>query len=374
MLLLASKASPSEMGLYGIVRSLFSLLEFSHLGSRFGLDIVLPNESNKINNRFSLTVISLSLWISLLLSIVLTVLYLNFYISIYLFASIFYYLCNNVRLSNRGYGNTDTFVKQSILINILPIASQIIFYFILGFPGIFYGFVFGSSALFYFNKIDFISIIKFKIIKDDFFLLQKKGMSLFITSLLLMTVVTLDRIFVSNYLGKEFTGFFTFISLFISSFSILPNSLSELLISSVVSNANDSKKVRDILVKNSLIIGILTFIAIIACFFILGYVVSILFPKYLVILPELKLSLLFVLPAGLVSLLQYYLIANNGNKEILFINIVSFFVYYIFLFVILNYSAITNKLFYLIVNKVIYSFLYFILIALFVFKKYKQQS
>ena len=87
VLILTSSVSVKELAIYGIAKSLFAFLEYSHLGSRFGLDIVLSGRNKSEADNYTRLTASISFWVSLLFLTIITSYYQNLSIFIFLLGS-----------------------------------------------------------------------------------------------------------------------------------------------------------------------------------------------------------------------------------------------------------------------------------------------
>lgn len=368
ILLLTSKVTPEQLGLYGVVRSLFGLLEYSHLGSRFGLDIAVPKANQEIGKRYSKVVLQVGLIISVVAAGLFSSIYQSKEVYYYLGGGVLFYLGNNVRLFYRANGDVSRFIRKSLYQNIIPATLQLLGLLFFGFEGVFVGFLIASVSIVWLNKQSLKSILDDRIFKKaDFWELQDKGKALLATSLLGLSVTVLDRLIVERFFGLEFTGFFTLIGLCVSSFAILPNSISELAISSIVKNSGNLKKSKAILKKNIGMVTIGTLLLVVASFFLIEPAVELFFDQYRLIIPELKLSLLSVLPIGASFIFQYYLVALGKNRQIVLINVFAFAIYYLGLFCAIKFGGGT-VLMALVINKIIYAFTFFSLIF-YIFKR-----
>ncbi|WP_422007605.1 lipopolysaccharide biosynthesis protein [Roseivirga pacifica] len=362
ILILTAKVSPTELGLYGVARSLFGLLEYSHLGSRFGLDVVVPKEEGVGGKVFSKVVIQTGLSVSVLAALIFSIVYQSVEVYYYLAGAVIYYFNNNVRLFYRANGETANFVKKSLYQNVLTASFQLLGLLFFGFIGVFQGFLLAAVIMLIINRLSIVDIIssgKYQVSK--FWTLQKKGKALLVTSMLVLAVNVLDRLFIERYFGLEFAGFFTLVGLCVSSFAILPNSISELAISSIVKHSENLYQSRKILKKIIIQVFGGTLLLVLVSFFLIEPVVNLLFDQYSSIVTELKISLISVLPLGATLILQYYLVAQGKNAQVVMVNVLAFVTYYLGFIGIVNFVQ-EGILMALVVNKIIFAFLFFILI------------
>lgn len=362
--LLTANLSIEEVGLYGLCRSILAILEFSNLGTRFGLDFVLPF-LNKNSNQYTNSTLSLNFWISFIVILIIPFFYKNFNILIYGIGSMFFLTFNLVRLVNRAKGNTTIFIKQSFLHNSVPLLFQILGLFVYGFRGVVIGFLLGSIFNLFISKVNFFDFISYKPKPNVILNLISKGRGLFILSFLTIAVVSIDRIFIDYFYGPKFNGLYTFLTLVLSSFAILPNSITELAINKIVKNVKNVKNSNYILLLNSLVISSTSLILLAILYFLMNYILTILFPDYLLIENEIKIALIYILPFGLLGILQYNLIAQKKHNVVIFSNILGAVLYYIILVYIGTYYSSESALLFLTYNKIIYAFFMLFLLLFF---------
>lgn len=326
---LTAKLSVEEMAVYGVAKSLLAFIEYSHLGTRFGLDIILPLSTYQRAFRYTSGVLSITFFINVLLCFIFGFYYDNVFIVLFLISSPFYNIYNINRLSNRAIGNTSLFIKQSILLNYIPVVLQIIALLTIGFNGIAIALIISYLGLLFFIKkeTNFISFQKINFI--DFLYLQKKGVPFLVSNLAFIAVTVLDRIFIERYAGNTIAGYYTFVFIFVSFLLVVPNAITELMMAKVFQATNDKKNLYNLFTRSFLI---LFFIGITSClfvFFMADFIVGTFFVKYISIISDLKLGLLYVIPTSLISVFQYILIANKKDKNIIIINIITFLFFYI---------------------------------------------
>ena len=365
--ILAAKLSVEEMAVYGVAKSLLAFIEYSHLGTRFGLDIILPLSTYERSFRYTTGVLNITFFINVLLCLFFGLYYSNIFIILFLISSPFYNIYNINRLSNRAIGNTPLFIKQSILLNYVPVLLQILSLLIIGFNGISIALIISYSALLFFSKKETNFICFRKINFSDILYLHKKGMPFLVSNLSFIAVTVLDRIFIERYAGDTIAGYYTFVFIFLSFLLVIPNAITELMMSKVF-EAIGNKKILYNLFKQSFLV--IFFIGIISClfvFFITDFIVELFFVKYVAITSTLKLGLLYVVPASLISVFQYILIANKKKKNIIIINIITFLFFYILLFILFKFS-VNFSLEEFIWLRIIHIWLFLIFLAWFLYK------
>ena len=366
------KLSVEEVGIFGICKSILSVLEFSNLGSRHGLDFKLP--FTKTPYKFINSVLSVNFWISLLLIFLISVYYDNSDISIFIIGGVIFLTFNLIRLGNRAMGKTYLFITQSIFHNIIPIIFQIIGLLLYGFSGLVFGFLLGATFNLIIHKVNLLEIIFTKPNFNKILVLFDHGKSLFILSILTVAVVSIDRLFINHFFGLEFNGYYTFLILVISSFAILPNSITELAINKIVVNAKNLKNSNRILHINFLLILSSSLLLFLVVFFGLNFILVNFFPEYLLIENEIKVSMFYIFPFGLLGILQYNLIAKKRHLLVININLVGTFFYYLILTLIGYNLESENALLFLSYNKILYALIMFLLLFIAYQKTLKQNN
>ena len=360
VLILTSSVSVKELAIYGIAKSLFAFLEYSHLGSRFGLDIVLSGRNKSEADNYTRLTASISFWVSLFFLTIITSYYQNLSIFIFLLGSVFYYQFNIYRLSNRAQGNNSLFVKQSILINYIPVLFQILGLLMYGFKGLFWGFLFSGMFLYFTKKGDILKHLSPNIKIKDFKYLFLSGKSFLITNISFMAVTVMDRIFIEIVAGPQIAGYYTFIFIFISLLSVVPNAITELLLAKFFNiNRSNSSSIK-LLKKSSFTLFFTTIASILMVFFVMDFFIISFFPKYIEIIEEIKVALLYVIPASLISVFQYYIISYMKDRSIIKINVITLIFFYLTFALIVHYSTNLN-LYSFIIIRLMHIWLFFVM-------------
>ncbi len=367
ILLITSTVTVKELGIYGVAKSLFSLLEYSHLGSRFGLDLVLSGRNKSHINYYTRLTASISFWVSLVFLILVTLYYQNTLIFLFLLGSVFYNQFNIYRLSNRARGNTTLFVKQSILINYIPVIFQISGLIMFGFEGLFWAVLFSGFFLYFTKKGDILKFLSINIKIKDFLYLFLNGRALLITNISFIAVTVLDRVFIENFYGPLIAGYYTFIFIFISFLSVIPNSITELFYAKFFDLKRNNTESFRLIKKSSFILFIISAISILIVLFSANFFIGTFFPKYIDIIGEIKFALLYVIPTSLISVFQYYIISFKKNRSIILINVIAFVIFYSIFFLAIFFQPNLN-LYDFISIRLIHIWLYFFLTLFILFK------
>ena len=224
------------------------------------------------------------------------------------------------------------------------------------------------------HKVNLLEIIFTKPNFNKILVLFDHGKSLFILSILTVAVVSIDRLFINHFFGLEFNGYYTFLTLVISSFAILPNSITELAINKIVVNAKNLKNSNRILHINFLLILSSSLLLFLVVFFGLNFILVNFFPEYLLIENEIKVSMFYIFPFGLLGILQYNLIAKKRHLLVININLVGTFFYYLILTLIGYNLESENALLFLSYNKILYALIMFLLLFIAYQKTLRQNN
>lgn len=235
-------SSTSFYGKYGILKNILGLLDYSHIGTRYGLDF----ENDKQ------TLLKISNFLSLLISSILIIVFsflgkLNLLEIIFLISSIFLILFQNYRISKRVI-NLSKFIKITFILNFflsaLPILIVVFYDELVLIPMIF------------FNLLLLIVLIKINSIGLSFdrllvFKMINKYYSLMFIQAFTILIVLSDRFLINMFLDSKLAHYT--LSNFISSLAlVLPGSLWETRLKEIVNKSiNQVKKVlNEFLLKN----------------------------------------------------------------------------------------------------------------------------
>ncbi|MGI8464312.1 hypothetical protein [Pectobacterium punjabense] len=362
--------SPSELGLLSLAKILFQSAEYSHLGSRFALDRMLPS-SDKFE---SLALLNSAIFFCTIFGLgYIFVCYLYFgNESIYILFSIaglFFVLANFFKVYSRAKSNyfhlnvvTTVLVFFPILIQIIQLIS-----------GGYHGFV---HSFFYGYLISFVFIILLnrglllKIDPKKFFLvyknkLAKPGFLLLISSFISFMAMTFDRIIVGVFFSLDFLGYYSILLFFISLYLIMPAVISELALPDIMKFSNGNNIF--VVIKKYAIVTFLSSIFIsIGVFCLFDLIINIIDPKYVFLKNEVFLALLILIPYTFTPFVIHYFNAIDKQFFLMIINLLAFIIYISFLLLYINFYSDVNLLG-LVFIKVLYFFIQFLLLALFIF-------
>ena len=306
-------SSTTFYGKYGLLKNILGLLDYSHLGIRYGLDF----EKN-INQKASLLALSNS--ISLIVSILLISIFshiLSFTLieSTFLISSVFLIFFHNFRISKR-VSEFENFVNLTFVLNILLAIIPISIIFLidelvliplscLNFALLLYLFT-RKSLKFSFEK----TFLKKMIIKYK---------NLFLIQVLSVIVILSDRTMISFFLEPKLADY-TFASFIATVALVLPGSLWEAKLKDVVNSSYDKikKLLKNFFGLNFVFVLSITF----SIFFGLDFFVKFINDEYLGITTEVILvfiSNFFLFSYYVLNYCQYSLNQINTNEVLFFI-------------------------------------------------------
>lgn len=103
LFLLTRNSNTEEFGIYVVSKSLILLIDYSHLGARYGLDVELVNNKS-MENQWIGTTKSTGIIVGALISIILVVFYKNPIYIIFILSGYLYSIISTHRLSYRAIG------------------------------------------------------------------------------------------------------------------------------------------------------------------------------------------------------------------------------------------------------------------------------
>ena len=228
---LMQQTDVSFLGVYGIARALFGLLEYSHLGTRFGIDLGFSVSERKKRERM----LDASYKIILLVGYPLSLFFLFQYefgasFQVYLLTIPLMLVVNAYRLSLRAANEIDSYLHISFVYNLMLYLGGFILI-CLGNIDIYFG---GLSVLmlglffylFISGKI-YISFsrLNLKLLKKLIF----SGLPLFLFGLAILLLLNLERYFYVNEEFLELQAQLTIYLMFIGLMSVVPNAIIEIV-------------------------------------------------------------------------------------------------------------------------------------------------
>ncbi|MDR2221536.1 MAG: oligosaccharide flippase family protein [Flavobacteriaceae bacterium] len=339
-------------------KSIFQSYEFSHFGTRFGLDRVLPHTESLRRKSF---IFSASFYFCLLTSLILSLFWIVYDVENIYFYSFFFLggflsgLTTLYRVFYRSEEDKTVFISISIWLLIFPIATQIIAVYFFGMKGLLYSnfitYLIGFIVCFVKYKINL--VISYSIFKKYLGKIFSIGFFLFLSSIISFLSLIGDRFIIAKYWGFSSLGDYGVVMFFFTAFTTLSVSYTELIMNKIILNPGFNY-----LSKQLLIIFGLSLLFVLVSFPILPYFIDYFVPKYSHLISLMKEILIGGIIYSVLPILNYYLHAKDKRRELLIVNVVSSLIYFVGLYIVLiNF----NSLQYLIYLKI---FSFFILVGM----------
>jgi O-antigen/teichoic acid export membrane protein len=326
--------------IYGKVslgKSILHFFDISHLGTRYGLDRLLPEtrlRSEKVASEIFSAGFILNAFFSALLVIFWffyeikdVIFYCSFYISGFLYA-----LITSYRIFFRAGNNKKTFIELTFISTFLISTAQLVAFLIFGINGYLI-----SSIVSYFIVYIIVSKrykIVVKVSLKRFIVITKtlfdKGWLLFISALISYLAIFGDRFFIAKYAGLTHVADFSVVMFFFSIFSIFATTYTDMIMNKIVC----FKSIKFVL-KESVQLFFLSACIAFLLYFFLPLFIDLVMPKYLRIIPYVNIILLFAIPYAILPVVNYYLQALDKRKQLLTTNIISTVVYFFLLLFVL---------------------------------------
>lgn len=358
-------------GKISLGKSIFQSYEFSHLGTRFGLDRVLPHtKSLKKKSYLFASSFYFTLFCSLIFSLAWVLFDIKnvYFYSFFFIAGLFSSLSTLYRVFYRTYTDKSVFISISFWILIFPILSQILAIYFWGLTGLLYSNFLTYLIVFIFCSIKYRISLKISIKSFKYYLKKifSIGFFLFLSSIISFLALVGDRFIIAKYWGFSLVGDYSVIMFFFVAFTTLSTSYTELIMNKIILNRDPSY-----IIKQVKVVFILSIIFTIVAIPILPFFIEFLIPKYMHLVFLMQLILLGGIIYSVMPILNYYLHAIDKRKELLAINVVSTLIYFIGLFIVLNNF---HDLKYLIYLKIFSFFLILAMTSYYFFKSKKSVS
>lgn len=236
----------SMLGIYGISRALFGLLEYSHLGTRFGID--LGFSVSKKEER--VLMLNASYKIILIVGYSLSLFFLFQYqfgasFKVYLLTIPLMMVVNAYRLSLRAANDINSFLHISLIYNlVLYLGGFLLIYF--GSIEIYFQglsvMILGVFFYLFFSRKIHIPYLRFNIYTIKKLIIG--GLPLFIFGLAILILLNLERYFYVNEEFLELQAELTIYLMFIGLMSVVPNAIVEIVQTRLLKlNDSDSESV-----------------------------------------------------------------------------------------------------------------------------------
>jgi O-antigen/teichoic acid export membrane protein len=348
--------SPTDLGVFNYGRAIYQLMGSGSLGTRLGLDRVLPTASD----RSAKVYLNVSITFYLLMVTIIFVV-ISFFLTainqLFILSGAIYVISLIIITYARATKNYSKLYKIFVFSGFLP------------FLGVLLGLCFGNNLVIviemyflfhlvllficwlFFRNILSVNIIirKWRLIGK----LLKIGFPLYLNSFVTLLAFTSDRLVIKNLIGYDFLGIYSIVLLFPTFLFVIPNAISQIFAPNITINARNPEIGR-LLFSYCLFISVLLCISVLVAYILVPYVVQIFFSKYQYLISEIRLALGIVLPYGISSVLTYYFLSIDRRWRILFINI---FVYIIYMILLILATYIDSSLEYFVLLKISYGVL-----------------
>ncbi len=363
---IASRCSVEDLAVYGVVKAFFSIFEFSHLGTRFGMDLVIPqSDDNDFKKNIRSSVSLFSLLVSLLFLLLFFFENKSVDIFFFLVGLVLINFVSTSRFYYRSSGEILIFIRLSFYLSaILPFVvsvSTLLF----NMKGFLYShFVVGLFLLYICKEFIFFKLnyFKYSLILNLF----KKGFVLSVITFVAVSMNTMERIILKNIFNEIDLGYYTFIFTLVSLFYVAPSAINDLYMSKIF-NSKKTDLSQIALFKNLKINLFITICTLIIAFLLLDYFINLFFIKYSKIIDLIKIALFSVIPLSILAVLQNYLLGLGKDKIVVLVNVVIFILYFSLVFLLKKMLNIQM----LIIVKVIVYFLYLIILSFLVLHSQK---
>lgn len=339
---------PVLLGKTTLGKSIFQSFDIAHFGIRYGLDRILPHS---ISSKEKSEIFTVGYFSSFFFSFFFFLFWLVYELDDFLFYSCFYIsgmlysLITISRIYYRAQEDKKSFINFSVLTAVIPSVAQLLSLYYWGI----YGYLFAhltSYFLLYILSITFFRI-KFSYKRNNFFKLFKKlfgsGYLLFISAMVSYISMTGDRFIIAHYWGLETVGVFGIVMFFFSIFNIYSVSYTELIMNELIIKSSFKY-----VLKQMFFLISSTFLFVLIAYYFVPYFVQLFIPQYLEYVKQMRLILLGIIPYSILPVLNYHLHSRDKRDALLVINLICTMIYFILLYVVLNYS---NSFDYLVILK-----------------------
>jgi O-antigen/teichoic acid export membrane protein len=355
----ATSLTKSDFGQFALGKSIYQVYDHSHLGTRFSMDRLLPNSMRKEGLKYLFVCQLIIYLVSFIFSILWLILgYRDLIMILFIVAGFGYASINTFKVYVRGKGHYDSYLKLTLIIDVLITLISLIALVFGGLTGFAIAFAFSNIICFIFLNsnflLPFLKLNLFSNIQEIQGFTTKifqKGGVLFFNVVILYFVGSADRLVIAHFYDFETLGNYSFITLFFSLLVIIPSTFIEIQVKSLMKNSNSKYFTKFGLITLFVTIGC-TVIALIILPFILTYL-----PDYEATYPDIKIISIGIAGFTISQIISFYYHSIDHRKWIITANAFSGLIYLtILIFLSNNQHSMTVLVF----NKVSY---YYILLA-----------
>lgn len=317
----------SALGNLTIAKLWMQVFDYSHLGTRFSMDRLIPvDKSNKT------TLLSISIYITSIVSLfILAICWFlnktNIYIITYAIAGLVIALSNVFKAYYRANEELDKMFLIVLCLNLIPLSiiTPLLY-------------IFKNDKVIYLYGLIHIVILLLFIIRGNIFHIKqislqefKKNYSsifslssvLLINSLVVFTLMSIDRIFIDHKLGKEVLGEYSVILFVFSALMMIPSVLVELIYPRIVKNTVTTRRL--LYVRETLFVFIPTAIAVVITNYVINFFI-IRFTNYGYLSEYIHIILYGVIPYAFTGILFHVINSLDKKWLILLVNSITLFI------------------------------------------------
>ncbi|OEF47201.1 hypothetical protein [Vibrio splendidus] len=331
-LLMMRVLSPTELGNISLSKVFFQSAEYLHLGGRYSLDRYLPSASiNKgklyLNIVFWLYVTVGSIYFLLVIFFVGD----NNLFIFFAISGVAFVLSNFIKVYHRAKLEYVKLNKTTFFILLFPIVIQFLGLYYHGFQGFIFSFfvsyliscgVILCSNHELLQRIDILEAISI-----FFKVLFKPGLMLFSISIIGFIAMIIDRLLIANIIGFEELGYYSVILFFVTLYVILPGTISELALPTIINKMASSQPIVKYVVLCILITMISSLVFASLVFLFIDYGLTIIAPEYMSLISEIKMALLILIPFSITPFLNHYFNAKDKQGILVIVNVSCILVY-----------------------------------------------
>lgn len=363
-LLLIKGLSSNELGIVSFARIFFQIPEFTQLGLRSALDRHLPFLGSKRSRLYFSSCFYLYLLVSFFYLFIVFINSSNFIYSLFAISGVFFVVSNFFKVYFRARGEIKNLNISSFSLSVLPIVIQITFFYFYGFYGFLYSFFLGYIFVFLFLIVRYRGVLYKINLRKCYFIYKRKmvgaGTVLYINSLLIFMIFTIDRVIAGKYLGFAFLGEYSVVLFFLTVFILFPSVISELMMNRIYKEreGDGANLLFRCIIYTSLISLLIIFL-----FFCFGQcLVDFFIPEYSSLMNGLYFSSLILVPYSVTPFLNHYMNSINKYFMVFKVNLVACFIYFLFIFIYFYFFNVSID--FLIISKVICFFIQALLMIL----------
>jgi O-antigen/teichoic acid export membrane protein len=381
MTLLMHTLSVTLFGIFAYGKTLSQYFDYSHLGARYTINRYVPVSTPHKNRALLHSALFISMFVSIFILFILCIVRVIDNLPVFLLCTggIFYSIVNVYAVYRRDMADIAYLIKVNFLICILP---PLLIMIALGFG------IASLTLLVFLFVIAQVLIFLIVFMRNDLFpyifLIPKKfllrigpilmvGFPVLISNLILVLGMTIDRIFIKQYLGYSSVGIYSAILYVFTFLLILPGSLNQVFQPKIIIELR--KGLSSLIVYKTMLYTVLLLIPVVAAvYFMTPFLVKMFMHQYLAYAYLMSIASFIIVPFALCTAYTGAFTAIDERIYLLSANIISLIIYVLFLFLYLH-NRVEINFEYLLILKATYASINFALYAIMFeicFKKYKK--